>query len=72
MVLIMENLECSLLEESLESTHGKVLGSDVGTKLGATDGKIIGIIRRIIYVFTLGIDFRPNLISLDVPFDGSN
>ena len=64
--------EVLLLEDSLGSTDGKLLGSDEVIKLGSTDGEVIGTILRNVYGITLGIDFGTNLVSLDGYFCGSN
>ena len=55
MVLIMVNLRgcCS---KTCMYVHDKVLGSDIGIKLGSTDSKVLGAILKHINGIILGID----------------
>ena len=50
------NIEGLLIEDSLGSIDGKVLGYDEGKKLGISDGKMLGTIIGIVYGITLGLD----------------
>ena len=45
-----------LIGDSLESTYGKVFGSNEGIKLGSTDGEVLGIIIRDVDGITIGLD----------------
>ena len=55
------NIECFLLLGSLVYTDAKFLGSDEGTKLGFTGGKVSGTILRKVDIITLGIDIGTEL-----------
>ena len=61
-----------MLGESLEFTHGKVLGYDEGIKVGIYNGKVIGTILGYVDRITFGIDVVTELGSLDGFFDGFN
>ena len=49
-----------------------MLGSDEGTELGYTDGKVLRIIFGNVYVITFGIDVGSEMVSVDGSFGGSN
>ena len=66
------NIEGLLLVGSLGYTYGKFLGSNEGTKLGCTGGKVSATIFRKVDIITLGIDIGTEMGFLDVSFDGSN
>ena len=66
------NLEDLLLWDSLGSTDGKLLDSDVGIILVLSAGKVIGTILGNADRITLGIDVGTELVSLDVSFDCFN
>ena len=57
---------------SLEYTHGKVLGSDEGIKLGSNDGNVIGYILGHTDGITLGINVLTYMGSLDGSFGNIN
>ena len=50
-----------MLLGSLVYTDAKFLGSDEGTKLGFTGGKVSGTILRKVDIITLGIDIGTEL-----------
>ena len=55
-------LEGLLIVDSLGSTDGKMLRSDVDIKLGSTDGKLIGTILGNLDGITLLIDAGTELV----------
>ena len=55
------NIEGLLLVGSLGYTYGKFLGSNEGTKLGCTGGKVSATIFRKVDIITLGIDIGTEL-----------
>ena len=56
----------------MESTDGKVIGSDEGIKLGYIDDNLLGTKLGYIGGITLGNDVETDLGSFDGSFDGSN